>query len=81
MKKAASGKMTTWPRVLSLLAAKDLKLKSPGLASFSISILSPVFLHIACIKSLKVERTQMSLNRGMDTENVVHLYTGVLLSY
>ena len=23
----------------------------------------------------------MSLNRGMDTENVVHLYNGVLLSY
>jgi hypothetical protein len=25
--------------------------------------------------------TQMSLNRGMDTENVVHLHNGVLLSY
>jgi hypothetical protein len=23
----------------------------------------------------------MPLNRGMDTENVVHLYNGVLLSY
>jgi hypothetical protein len=31
--------------------------------------------------SQKLERTQMSLNRGMDTENVVHLYNGVLLSY
>jgi hypothetical protein len=30
--------------------------------------------------SQKLERTQMSLNRGMDTENVVHLYNGVLLS-
>ena len=29
----------------------------------------------------KLERTQMSLNRGMDTENVVHLHNGVLLSY
>jgi hypothetical protein len=29
----------------------------------------------------KLERTQMPLNRGMDTENVVHLYNGVLLSY
>ena len=29
----------------------------------------------------KAERTQMSLNRGMDTENVVHLHNGVLLSY
>jgi hypothetical protein len=26
-------------------------------------------------------RTQPSLNRGMDTENVVHLHNGVLLSY
>jgi hypothetical protein len=29
----------------------------------------------------KMERTQMSLNRGMDTENVVNLHNGVLLSY
>jgi hypothetical protein len=29
----------------------------------------------------KVETTQMSLNRGMDTENVVHLHNGILLSY
>jgi hypothetical protein len=29
----------------------------------------------------KLERTQMPLNRGMDTENVVHLHNGVLLSY
>jgi hypothetical protein len=26
----------------------------------------------------KLERIQMSLNRGMDTENVVHLHNGVL---
>jgi hypothetical protein len=25
----------------------------------------------------KLEQTQMSLNREMDTENVVHLYNGV----
>jgi hypothetical protein len=31
--------------------------------------------------SQKLERTQMSLNRGMDTENVVHLHNEVLLSY
>jgi hypothetical protein len=31
--------------------------------------------------SQKLERTQMSLNRGMYTENVVHLHSGVLLSY
>ena len=28
--------------------------------------------------SQKLVRTQMSLNRGMDTENVIHLYNGVL---
>jgi hypothetical protein len=27
--------------------------------------------------SQKLERTQMYLNRGMDTENVIHLYNGV----
>jgi hypothetical protein len=31
--------------------------------------------------SQKLELTQMSLNRRMDTENVVHLHNGVLLSY
>jgi hypothetical protein len=31
--------------------------------------------------SQKQERTQMSLNKGMDTENVVHLHNGVQLSY
>ena len=31
--------------------------------------------------SQKLERTQMPLNRGMDTENVVHLPNGILLSY
>ena len=31
--------------------------------------------------SQKPERTQMSFNRGMDTENVVHLHNGALLSY
>jgi hypothetical protein len=30
--------------------------------------------------SQKLEKTQMSLNRRMDTENVVHLHNGVLLS-
>jgi hypothetical protein len=29
-------------------------------------------------KGQELERTQMSLNRGMDTENVVHLHSGVL---
>jgi hypothetical protein len=31
--------------------------------------------------SQKLETTQMCLNRGVDTENVVHLHNGVLLSY
>jgi hypothetical protein len=31
--------------------------------------------------SQKLERTQMSLNRGMNTENVVNLHSGVLLNY
>ena len=31
--------------------------------------------------SQKLERMQMSLNRRMDTENVVHLHNGILLSY
>ena len=31
--------------------------------------------------SQKLKRTQMSFNRGMDIENVVHLYNGVLFSY
>jgi hypothetical protein len=36
----------------------------------------------SCISySQKLERTQMSLNRGMDIKNVVHLHNGVLLSY
>jgi hypothetical protein len=29
----------------------------------------------------KLKRTQISLNRGMDTENVIHLHNGILLRY
>jgi hypothetical protein len=36
---------------------------------------------VALYNSQKLERTQMPLNRGMDTENVVHLHNEVLLSY
>ena len=40
------------------------------------------YVHSSLIyNSQKLERTQMPLNRGMDTENVVHLHNGVLLSY
>jgi hypothetical protein len=27
------------------------------------------------------KKTQMSLNKGMDTENMIHLHNGVLLNY
>jgi hypothetical protein len=34
------------------------------------------YVHSSLIyNNQKVERTQMSLNRGMDTENVVHTFT------
>jgi hypothetical protein len=41
----------------------------------------PLFHSSLIYNSQKLERTLMSLNRGMDTEKVVHLYNGVLLSY
>ena len=40
-----------------------------------------MFIADLFIISQKLERSQMPLNRGMDTENVVHLHNGVLLSY
>ena len=40
------------------------------------------YVHSSLIySSQKLETTQMSLNKGMDIENVVHLYNGVVLSY
>ena len=37
------------------------------------------YVHSSLIyNSQKLETTQMPLNRGMDTENVVHLHNGVL---
>jgi hypothetical protein len=36
---------------------------------------------ILIYNSQKLERTQMSLNRRIDAEKVVHLHNGVLLSY
>ena len=40
------------------------------------------YAHTSLIyNSQKLESTQMSLNIGVDTENVVHLHNGVLLSY
>jgi hypothetical protein len=35
----------------------------------------------ALFNSQNLERTQIAFNRKMDTENVVHLHYGVLLSY
>jgi hypothetical protein len=39
------------------------------------------YVHSSLIITKKLERTQVSLNRGMDIENVVHLHNRVLLSY
>jgi hypothetical protein len=40
------------------------------------------YIHISLIyNNQMLERTLISLNRGMDTENVVHLHNGILLSY
>jgi hypothetical protein len=40
------------------------------------------YVHSSLIyNSQKLEKTQMSLNRKMDTENLVHLHNGVLISY
>jgi hypothetical protein len=41
---------------------------------------TPLCSYSLIYNSQKMERTQMSLNRGMDIENVVHLHNGVLLS-
>jgi hypothetical protein len=38
-------------------------------------------IFIAALFSQKLERTQLSLNRRINTENVVHLHNGVLFSY
>ena len=39
------------------------------------------YVHSSLIyNSQKLETTQISLHKGMDTENVVHLHNGVLLS-
>ena len=42
---------------------------------------STMFIAALFIIARKLERTQMPLNRGMDTENVVHLHNGILLIY
>ena len=40
------------------------------------------YIHISLIyNSQNLETTQVPLNRGMGTENVVHLRNGVLFSY
>jgi hypothetical protein len=43
---------------------------------------STMFIAVSfVIDTLKLETTQMSQDRRMDTENVVHLHNGILLSY
>jgi hypothetical protein len=40
------------------------------------------YIHLSLIyNSQELKRMQMFLNKGMDTENVIHLYNGVLLGY
>jgi hypothetical protein len=40
------------------------------------------YVHSSLIYNIqKLERTQMPLNIGMDTENVIYLHNGVLLTY
>jgi hypothetical protein len=39
------------------------------------------YVHTSLFYSQKLETTQMSFNRWMDTENDLHLHNGVLLSY
>jgi hypothetical protein len=40
------------------------------------------YVHSSLIyNNQKLERIQMPLKRGMDTENVIHLHNGVLVSY
>jgi hypothetical protein len=42
---------------------------------------STMFILTLFINCQRLKRTQMSLNRGMDTENVVHLHNGMLRNY
>jgi hypothetical protein len=42
---------------------------------------STMFLSALFIVARSLKKTQISFNRGMDTENVVHLHNGILLSY
>jgi hypothetical protein len=42
---------------------------------------STMFIAALFIIARSYYRTQMSLNRDMDTENVVYLHNGILLSY
>ena len=42
---------------------------------------STMLILVLFIEFQKLERTQMFLKRGMDTENVLHLHNGVLPNY
>jgi hypothetical protein len=53
----------------------------PEVPTSNKDICSTMFISAFLFNSQKLERTQMSLNRRIDTENVVHLHNGVLLSY
>jgi hypothetical protein len=53
--------------------------------TFDRGLISKIVLHYVhsglVSDSQKLETTQMSHKRRMDTENVVHLHNGILLSY
>jgi hypothetical protein len=70
--------------ILPLLPAKEISQASTGLSAGekipTHHLLWRKKLQNLLLEDVKLERTQMPLNRGMDTENVVHLHNGVLLS-
>ena len=79
---------SVWPflRKLDIILQEDLAIPLldtyPEYApTYNKDTCSTKFINSLTYNSQKLERTQMSLNRGMDTENVVHLHNGVLLSY
>ena len=56
-------------------------LPSPPGQSFKANYLSIQSLLSVYNSQDMMEATQMSLNRGMDKEDVIHIYHGILLSH
>jgi hypothetical protein len=76
-----------FPRKLDIILPEDPAISLLGIypedaPTYSKDTCSNIYFHSSLIyNSQKLERTQMSFDRGMDTENVVHLQNGVLFSY